>query len=52
MNSFDQSLFLALNASTEHFRSLAWAAFLVAKLVIYLVPVHLILLWVLGGNIV
>jgi len=50
MNSFDQSLFLALNASTEHFRSLAWAAFLVAKLVIYLVPVHLILLWVLGGS--
>lgn len=50
MTPLDLWLFAAINAATEDWGPVASIAFLAAKFVVYLIPVHLVLLWLLGGR--
>lgn len=49
MDSLNHSLFLALNAGAEPWSVVVYVAVVAAKALIFLVPLHLILIWV-GGE--
>ena len=50
MNDLDRTLFLLLNAPSDEWGVLAYAAFVWAKFVIFLIPLHLALLWIAGDR--
>lgn len=50
MNDLDRTLFLLLNAPSDEWGFLAYAAFVWAKFVIFLIPLHLALLWIAGDR--
>lgn len=50
MNAIDQQLFLMLNASNDEWGIMAAIAFVAAKIVIYLIPLHLVVIWTLGDR--
>jgi undecaprenyl-diphosphatase len=50
MNAIDQQLFLMINASSDEWGVMAGIAFVAAKVVIYLIPLHLIMIWTLGDR--
>jgi len=50
MNAIDQQLFLMLNASSDNWGVMAAIAFVAAKMIIYLIPLHLVMIWVLGDR--
>ncbi len=50
MNAIDQQLFLMINASSDEWGVMAAIAFVAAKVVIYLIPLHLIMIWTLGDR--
>lgn len=50
MNAIDQQLFFMLNASSDEWGVMPAIAFVAAKMIIYLIPLHLIMIWVLGDR--
>ncbi|MDX3929972.1 MAG: undecaprenyl-diphosphatase [Shinella sp.] len=52
MNALDQALFSAVNARSLTWGATAWFAYFSAKYVIFIIPVHLVILWVTGTHLV
>lgn len=52
MTDLDRTLFLALNSPTDDWSWVAILAYVAAKFVIYLIPIHLCLLWIRGDRLV
>ncbi|MEO9337464.1 undecaprenyl-diphosphatase [Mesorhizobium sp. SB112] len=50
MNQADQAVFLLLNAGSETWGLTAYIAYFFAKYVIFLIPVHLAVLWFVGNR--
>lgn len=50
MNALDQTLFAAINAGSLTWGTTAWIAYVAARYVVLLIPVHLAVLWLAGTH--
>lgn len=50
MNALDQTLFTAINAGSSTWGATAWFAYIAARYVVMLIPLHLAVLWTLGDD--
>lgn len=50
MNALDQTLFAAINAGSPSWDKTAWVAYVAARYVVLLIPLHLAILWLAGTH--
>lgn len=50
MNALDQTLFAAINAGSPTWGTTAWVAYIAARYVVLLIPLHLAMLWLAGTH--